>query len=268
MSLSNFFDNRPIKLFGAFALFLAGTIRAECEIDLCEPCSVSRLVIGANYTRANIKVGGQPTFHGDLGGLQGSYEYKPMNGLYGGLKGAWKQGKTENSFADRRLVYVDAQERVGYTYSPCCNDWSLTFFSGLGYRYLGHQLKQFEEPSVKFEYNEFYVPVGFLSQYFFCSCWSVGLNFTWMPQIYPTVKIVPLQGARWILKNRIGNVAVELPLTYYLTEDACYSLIFKPFYEHWEDGRSTAKTSNGQALGLPKNSYNFWGAELNVAFSF
>ena len=89
-----------------------------------------------------------------------------------------------------------------------------------------------------------------------------------MPQVYPTVKITPLKGARWILKNTVGNVLVELPLTYFLSEDKRYSLVLKPFYERWEDGRSTAKTSSGQELGLPKNSYNFWGAELNIAFSF
>ena len=165
-------------------------------------------------------------------------------------------------------MYVDAQERLGYTFTSCCNNWSLTFFSGFGYRYLGHKLKQHEESSIKFDYNEFYIPLGFLSEYFFCSRWSLGLNLTWMPQIYPTVEITPLKGARWILKNTVSNVIVELPLVYFLTEDRRYSLSLKPFYEHWEDGRSTAKTSTGEELGLPKNSYNFWGAEINVAFSF
>lgn len=257
--------------FLVMGLLLAGTIHANYETDFsaqCYQCNVSNLQIGGSYTRANIRIDEQPSFHGNLGGIQGSYEYKPWNSVYAGLRAAWKQGKTKNSFARRNLEYVDVQERIGYTYAPCCNDWALTIFSGFGYRFLGHKLKQFEEPSIKFDYNEFYIPVGFLTEYFFCSCWSLGLDFTWMPQVYPTVKITPLKGARWILKNTSGNVAVELPLTYFLTEDNCYSLVFKPFYERWEDGRSTAKTSSGQELGLPKNSYNFWGAELNIAFSF
>ena len=268
MSPYNFLVSKTMKILGAIGLLLMGTLHAEYGTDLTEQCNVSCLQIGGSYTRANIKIDGQQSFNGNLGGIQGSYEYKPWNGFYGGLRVAWKQGKTKNSFADRKLVYVDAQERIGYTYASCCNDWSVTFFSGFGYRYLDHKLKQFEESSIKFEYNEFYIPVGFLSEYFFCSCWSLGLNFSWMPQVYPTVKITPLKGARWILKNTLGNVLVELPLTYFFTEDKCYSLVLKPFYERWEDGRSTAKTSNGQKLGLPKNSYNFWGAELNVAFSF
>lgn len=268
MNPYNFLGSKITKILGVIGLLLMGTIHAEYETDLTEQCNVSYLQLGGSYTRANIKVDGQQSFNGNLGGLQGSYEYKPWNSLYGGLRVVWKQGKTKNSFADRKLAYVDAQERIGYTFASCCNDWSVTFFSGFGYRYLDHKLKQSEESSIKFEYNEFYIPVGFLSEYFFCSCWSLGLNFIWMPQIYPTVKITPLKGARWILKNTVGNVLVELPLTYFFTKDKRYSLILKPFYERWEDGRSTAKTSSGQKLGLPKNSYNFWGAELNVAFSF
>ncbi len=264
MSQYNFLNGKAVRFLSIVGLLLMGTMHAENEIGTSD----SYLQIGGNYTYANIDVGGQPSFHGNLGGAQGIYEYQPSNSIYGGLRLAWKQGKTENSFANRELIYVDAQGRVGYTYASCCNDWLLTAFSGVGYRYLGHKLKQSEVPSVKFEYNEFYVPVGLLSEYFLCSCWSIGLNSIWMPQVFPTVEIIPFKGTYWSLKNTIGNVLVELPLTYYFTEDKCYSLVFKPFYEHWENGRSTAKTSGGEELGLPKNFYNFWGAELNIAFSF
>lgn len=259
-----------MKILSICGLFLMGTIHSlqASKIDFSEPCSVSYLQIGANYTRANIKVDGHPSFNGNLGGIDGSYEYKSRNNFYGGLKLSWKQGKTTNSFAERKLTFVDVQERLGYTCTSFCNNWSATFFSGFGYRYLGHKLKLLELQTIKFNYNEFYVPVGFLSNYFFSPCWSLGINFTWMPQVYPTVEIVPLQGARWILKNTLDNVLVELPLTYSFTKNKCYSLILKPFYERWSDGRSTARTFTGQELGLPKNSYNFYGAELQFVFQF
>lgn len=257
----NFYNGKTAKLLSLVGVLIAGNMNAES-------CHVSNIQIGGNYTRANIKIGGENSFNGNLGGIQGIYEYKPWNSVYGGLKLDWKQGDTKNSSAKRKTVYVNVQERLGYTYVPGCCNWSLTLFSGFGYRYLGHKLLQEHESSVKFEYNEFYVPVGFLSEYIFSPCWSLGFNFTWMPQVYPTVKIVPLKGARWILKNTIGNVLIELPLTRYLTCDQRYALILKPFYERWEDGRSTARTANGQKLDLPKNSYNFWGVELNLFFSF
>lgn len=248
-------------------LLLTGTVQADWEGNCKETCCASSVEIGASYTRANIKVDGDPSFNGNLGGIQGSYEYKPWNSFYGCLRAAWKEGKTENPDEERKLAYVDVQGRVGYTYSPCC-DWAVTVFSGFGYRGLQHRLEQFQEHSTKFKYNEFYVPVGLLSEYFFDSCFSVGLNFTWMPQVFPTVEIVPLKGAHWDLKKTVGNVLVELPITYFFEWNKCCSLRLKPFYERWEDGRSTAKTSDGQSLGLPKNTYNFWGAELNFTYEF
>lgn len=264
MSLCHFFSNKTQAIACAIGLLLAGSVQGDCEGN----CAVSTVQFGANYTRGNFKVDGQPSFDGNLGGIQGSYEYKPWNGFYGGLRAAWKEGKTKNSFADRKLAYVDVQERIGFTFSPCCSDWAVTVFSGFGFRYLEHRLKQFDEETVKFRYKEFYVPVGILSEYLFRSCWSVGLNCIWMPQVYPTVEIVPLRGANWSLKNTLGNVLVELPLTYFFQGNRCYSLIVKPFYERWEDGRSTAKDFNGQSLGLPKNTYHFWGLEIDFAFSF
>lgn len=268
MSLCNFFSGKAKAIASGIGLLLVGTIQADYESNCIEACSISSLQIGANYTHANIKVDGQSSFDGNLGGVQGIYEYKPSNSFYAALKAAWKEGKTENSSAKRKLAYVDAQERIGYTYSPCCSDWAVTIFTGFGYRYLEHRLEQFDEPSIKFRYNEFYIPLGFLSEYFFCSCWSVGLNCIWMPQVFPTVEIVPLKGAHWDLKNTISNVLIELPFTYFFQENRCYSVVLKPFYERWEDGRSTAKTSNGQELGLPKNRYDFWGVELNFSYVF
>ena len=259
-----------MKLLSMCGLILVGTIHSlqASKIDFREYCNASFLEIGASYTRANINIEGEPSYDGNLGGIDGSYEYKSWNNFYGGLKLSWKQGTTTSSFAERKLTYVDVQERIGYTCASFCKNWSATIFSGFGYRYLGHTLKLFEVPSIKFNYNEFYVPVGFLSDYFFFSCWSLGLNFTWMPQVYPTVEIVPLQGARWILKNTMDNVLVELPLTYSFTKNKCYSLILKPFYERWNDGRSTAETFTGEELGLPKNSYNFYGVEFLFVFQF
>ena len=128
MSLDNFFSSITMKIIGLIGALFVSSLHAEYETCLCEPSHSSYLQIGGNYAYANIKVDGQPSFHGNLGGVQGSYEYHPLNSIYGGLKAAWRQGTTENSFAERKLTYVDVQERIGYTYSPCCSDWSLSSF--------------------------------------------------------------------------------------------------------------------------------------------
>lgn len=262
-------DGHTMKILYSSVFFGILLLAKICPVySENEQPNISCLQIGGNYTYVTMKVQGQLSFHGNLGGLQASYEYKPWNRFYGGLRVAWKEGNMESSGAKRSLVYVDVQERLGYSYASDSRKWLLSFFSGFGYRYCGQQLKQGSQSPVTFNYNELYIPVGLLSEYSFNSWCSLGLNMTWMPQVYPTVKIAPLKGARWILKNTYGNVLVELPATFFVTHNKRYSLIFKPFYEHWEDGHSTAKTSSGNALGLPSNLYNFWGAELNFAFSF
>ncbi len=256
-------------LLAAGALWMGTFLEQSEEKQLLAPIEhASRVQFGVNYTHASIKIHDQPRFHGNLGGLQGSYEYRPWNHFYGAAQLTWKEGETKGDDQKRDLVYVDAQERLGYTAALNSKRWFLTLFSGLGYRYLSHKLKQHDESDINFYYNEIYIPVGFLSDYFITHWWSLGLNFTWMPQVYPTVKIAPLKGARWILKNSLSNIQVEFPWTFFLTKSQHYALIFKPFYEYWEDGRTTAKTSIGVPLGLPGNDYNFWGAELNFAYDF
>jgi hypothetical protein len=227
----------------------------------------SRLQIGGNYTRAHIRIIGQPSFNGNLGGAQGLYEFRPLNNFYAGLSINWKQGKTKSAWANRKLIYVDVQERLGYTYATRCKNWTASLFTGFGYRHLGHKLEQ-SGTHIKFEYNELYVPLGIASDYLFNAWFAGGLNFIWMPQVYPTVKIIPLKGARWILRSSINNFLVEIPITFTLPHSRQFSLILKPFYEYWQDGKSTAKSPSGLSLGLPGNTYNFWGAELNFAYSF
>lgn len=220
--------------------------------------------IGGSYTHVNLKVHDNASFHGSLGGLQASYEYRDR--LYAAAKFSWKQGNTKTTSASRFLDVIDLQERLGLALLH--HHWRFAFFSGVGYRHLGHNLHR---PSINFYYNEIYIPVGLLSDYTFNSWCNLALNLTWMPQVYPTVRIVPLKGARWMIKDTLDNISVELPLTFTFTQKRfkkrC-ALVVKPFYEHWQDGHSTAKTSNGSALNLPSNTYNFWGLELNFAYSF
>jgi hypothetical protein len=245
----------------------AANSQESCAI----PCSLpmdSRIQIGGNYTWVSIHPHEHNSFHGSLGGAQGIYEYRPMNRFYGGVKLAWREGETRGHSGKRSLIYVDTQERLGYTFSTCNNDFSLSLYAGFGYRYFGQKLDPKGGSSIKFRYNEIYIPVGFLADYAASSCFTIGAGFTWMPQIYPTVTIVPLKGARWIITDKLANFYVEMPLTFTLTQDKRFSLIINPFYEYWQDGHSTAKTSDGTKLGIPGNTYNFAGVDVNFAYSF
>lgn len=228
----------------------------------------SRLEIGGDYTYVTLQPHGHQTFHGNLGGAQALYEYKPMNRFYGAAKFAWKEGKTHGDAGRRSLLYFDVQERLGYTFASHNRHWLLTLFSGFGYRHLGQKFNPKEGDSLHFRYNEFYFPVGFLANYDTTRCFSIGVDFIWMPQVFPTLGIVPLKGAHWSIETKLANFFVALPLTFTLSENKRFLLTLKPFYERWQDGHTTAKLSNGTPLGIPGNTYNFYGADLNFSYKF
>lgn len=228
----------------------------------------SRFQIGGNYTWASIHPHGHTSFEGNLGGAQGIYEFRPMDRFYGAAKLNWRQGELDGPAGKRDLLYIDAQERLGYTFGLSDNQLQLTLYSGFGFRHYGQKFDPKDGPSVKFRYNEIYIPVGGIADYDVCKWFAIGLGFTWMPQIYPTVTIVPLKGARWVITNQLANFYVEMPLTFSFAKSKRFSLIINPFYEYWQDGHTTAKTSGGIKLGVPGNTYNFGGVDLNLAFTF
>lgn len=228
----------------------------------------SKVTIGGNYTYIHLKPNDNPSFHGSLGGAQVMYEYLPLNRFYGGVRFDYKQGTAHGTNEKRSLLYFDVQERLGYTFGFLDDKCSFTLFSGFGYHYLAQHLTTTPGASVRFNYNEFYFPVGFLSDYEVNSWFMVGLNFTWMAQVYPTTSIVPLKGARWDLSYTMVNFYASLPLTFTLTDDKRFLLTVNPFYEHWKDGHSTAVLSTGAPLGLPSNTYNYGGVDVNLSYRF
>ncbi|MBP9840940.1 MAG: hypothetical protein KBC64_00765 [Simkaniaceae bacterium] len=227
----------------------------------------SHLQVGASYTRVKMMPHGNSVFNGDLGGLQGLYEFRTADRIYGGLKLAWRQGPMTGSEGKRTMIDGDIQERIGYTFGCSSHRSKLSLYTGFGFRYLRENYMPKTGDSVKFKYQEFYVPVGFLYDYQFSRMFDLGLNFTWMPQVYPTVTIVPLKGCRWIITDTIANFLVEVPFTF-TSKSRRVSLIFKPFFQYWQDGHTTAETATGLILGLPGNTYLFGGIEANLCYSF
>jgi hypothetical protein len=228
----------------------------------------SHLQIGGSYTRVKITPKDSPFFNGNLGGAQALYEFRSASKIYGGLKLAWRQGLTKNHTGTRFLLDATAEERLGYTFGDQTEKNLFSLYTGFGFRYLGHNFKPETGSSMKFRYQEYYVPVGFLYDHEFNRNFALGLYFTWMPQVYPSVRIVPLREARWILTDKLANFLVEAPFTFYLTRSKRVSLILKPFFEYWKDGRSTAITETMTTLDIPGNTYLFGGVNLNLAFSF
>ncbi len=184
------------------------------------------------------------------------------------MKFSWKQGATEQADNSRFILDFDAQERIGYTMAGKECSWVATAFTGFGYRYLGQELKQPGFSTVEFNYSEFYVPVGIMGASTIKSCVTLGLNLTWMPQVFPTLHIDPLNGANWTIDRKLVNFLVEAPISFFLTQKKNMSLELKPFFEYWQDGKTTAVTQNGIALNVPGNTYLFAGAEVNFGWMF
>jgi len=228
----------------------------------------SRSEIGGSYTYLQMKPRGSPTFHGNLGGPDGRYEFRPMNNFYAGAEFNWKQGITRREGAKRFLLYFDAQEKLGYTLPLKKHSYKTTLFTGFGYRYMGHKLTKPGVESERFNYNEFYVPVGVISDRAVASFLNAGIRFTWMPQVFSTVGIDALKGLKLSLKNSITNFSAEIPFTFNLTKDKTCQLSLIPFYQYWRDGHSTAKSTICSSLRIPGNTYNFYGADVNLAYRF
>jgi hypothetical protein len=237
----------------------------ECCIPYVEP-PTSYLSIGGSYSYAYIKPTDKGSTAGSLGGMQALYEYKPYNRFYGAAAGFWKQGNTERS-GDRFLVQFDIEERLGYTWGSCRKERLLTLFSGFGYRRNADRVTRFGH-TVRFYYNEFYIPVGFLFKGRINSVVSLGLNFHWMPQVFSTVLIRPLKGARWCLNNKIDNFRAELPLTLLVSQRPNIFIVLEPYFEYWRDGHTSARTKLGTSLHVPGNTYLFTGIQLDFGYSF
>lgn len=226
----------------------------------------SHLQLGGSYTHARITPYGFNNYNGNLAGAQGLYEFRLADRIYGGAFLRWREGKETGQLGTMTFTDWNAQERIGYTVGNKKNLFSL--FTGFGFRYLAQQDQPKISSPITFDYQEFYVPVGFLYDYKVSSCFSWGLYATWMPQVYPTVTIYPMGGARWMLVRTFKNGIVEMPFTFFSERFDTVSLMIKPFAEYWQDGKTTAVSSTGVALGVPRNTYLFVGVDVNLCYSF
>ncbi len=226
-----------------------------------------RVQIGGNYSYARIKPKGNHSTKGSLGGVFAIYEYRPQDSVYAAAAFSWRSGMTKHSATHRKIQDFNGQERVGYTFGKKrIGDNRLTLFTGVGVRYLNEKVRV-HSASLEVAYTEFYVPLGFLFENKVNSIFSWGCNFQWMPQVFPIVRLEPLNGAQWSLKYKLSNFLVEVPLTFNVYSDRL-AIIVSPFFETWHDGRTTAKTKTGLKLGLPSNSYIFTGVNVSLGVSF
>jgi len=263
-----------------FSEIAASLLRRPEQAALCNPCDVeppklkpkpciepgdfsSHLQVGGSYTHVRLTPDGYSSYNGNLGGAQALYEFRTCQRIYGGLSVSWRQGKISGILGNGTLRDGNVEERIGYTFGR--NAYLFSLYTGFGFRYI-EQAKG--SPVVKYKYKEFYVPIGFLYDCQFTSNFNWGLYGVWMPQVHPTVTIEPIGGSRWILKRTWKNAALAMPFTFACNTSRSFTLIFKPFFEYWQDGKTTAKSVTGASLGVPQNTYLFGGIDVNLCYSF
>ncbi len=225
--------------------------------------------VGVNYTYMKLSPHDVHSSTGNLGGAQASIEFLPRKFLYEGATFLWRTGTLHSiDSKSTNIEDYDTQVRFGYVNTDF-DRLRFVGFSGLGWRYIAHLLKSPGVDPLALNYNEVYIPVGFLVDYRICDCFSFGLNGVWMPEIYSTVNYVPLDNGRWITQCKLANYQVELPLVgYFNYKKITFSLEGRPFFQFWQDGKTLASTSTGLKLGLPRNNYYMGGCMLNFGASF
>lgn len=227
----------------------------------------SRFQFGGTYSYLHFKPDANPSLHGNLGGANALYEYLPPNSIYEAASFDYKQGTLHGSSAKRTVLDFDVQGRLGYSANwHCCSTrWSL--YTGLGYHYLGEKATS-SGSATTYNYNEFYVPVGFAIEGSVTSWFSMGVDFQWKPQVFPSLLINPPGGANWVIVKKLNNFYVDVPFIFNVSCRYSLDLIITPFVEWWHDGRTTAKTSSGLTLNVPGNSYLYAGTKVNLAYRF
>src|SRR5690606_13114583 len=111
-------------------------------------------------------------------------------------------------------------------------------------------------------------PVGLINTWKATQWFEIGMNFTWMPQAYTALRITPVGGANWIIKLRVDNFQIDLPMNFRPMETDSFWIGLKPFFIYWHDGETIATDQIGDPLGIPKNTYYYGGLELNATLRF
>lgn len=224
----------------------------------------SRLRIGGDYSYVHLALTGFPSFNGNLGGAQFSYEYRPSDAVYAVVASSWKQGQLNASNIKGSLLYFDAHEALGYTVSLYNRAINWSFFVGLGYRYFTQKFIVEAGDRLGYRFEFLYIPVGMLFEYEASDYLTLGLDFTWQPQTYPT-HANPLSGVRWVLQLESFYVAV--PFEFKLNKSKDFHLVISPFYERWQDVTKITTPSRKRLKG-PSVTYDFAGVDVNLGYSF
>jgi len=181
---------------------------------------------------------------GVLYGVRLGYEHICRYKLYWGMDALWASGildgKNQDSKLRSRFTDMNLEARVGYTFQ--CKNWhcaSITPFTGVGYFWENNDYKHPTPLHIHFRNRFAYVPLGFLSQIFISSSWSIGMNFKARILFDSKVRLSndPDHEDQTQHYEDKPQYRVELPLTYYhCWRNLSLAVSLVPFYEYRQYG--------------------------------
>jgi hypothetical protein len=178
---------------------------------------------------------------GYLYGVRFGYDYIKRYAFYFGFEGLYAQGtlkghgvesvRVKSSLTDKNL-----EGRVGYTFQM--KGWphaSFTPFFGIGYFWEWNHYKHPSPLKIHLDNQFCYIPVGFLSNVYLSSCFSVGVDFKARFLLSGRTKISHDDEFSDMTQNYEEKLQyrVDVPLTYYFClcqRQSAVALV--PFYEY------------------------------------
>jgi hypothetical protein len=264
-----------ILFFLALARVYAQTVHPCCCACPC-PCQKNRIYIGANayYQRLSVH---QPeegsiipsgAIDGTMGGVVAGYEYKRIRHLYAAIRGFYGQGKLDNALSYRYIHELDAQTRLGFNYMALQGpNVVVSFYTGFGFTFKNQFLDNLGPSTFKLRYYKYYIPVGLLLDLRVTDCFYFRFDFTWVPDVDPTVESSNFSKIRCELKHK-QNFRVELPLVFLFGCKKQWEINLVPFWRRDKDGRTKKAAICDEFMMLPEQVYSYWGATLNFAYRF
>jgi len=262
-------------LFLSFVSCYGQTVHPCCGACPCV-CQKNRIYAGANayYQRISVhqpeeesSLQSEP-IDGAMGGFEAGYEFKRIRHLYAALRGFYGQGKLKNSQVSRYIHEWDVQTRLGYNYMALQGpNVVVSFYTGFGFTYKNQFLNGFQPSTYKLNYYKYYIPLGLLLDLRVTDWFYFRFDFTWVPDIDPTVETSNFKQLRMELKHK-QNFRVELPLVFLLGCKRQWEINLVPFWRRDKDGRTKRSTICDDFVLLPEQVYSYWGAKLLFAYRF
>lgn len=262
-------------IFLCFSISLHGTKEIECA-DSIHHFLQSNLGIDFNYAR--YKLGELSDIGGYLAGIHFDFYFKKPSSAFVGLyfDGKWKAGPLCSDINCCHLYDLRSDIKdyitsfhLGYNAATGDEKFMFTPFSGIGFYFLSNTLAP---DIIRYEYFNFYVPLGMEFQWNVKDHFHVGLNATYRLDAHTRVKVSTpcVDICEKLDIKRCHGFKVEIPLTWKHT--FCKRVDFQtkvsPFFDWNKFGASKENTCFCIPIQVPEMKQWYVGLSVLLGIRF